>query len=101
VALYRKYLSKYYPDTKPSFVSLEGFVDAMVLVEGLKRAGKDVTREKFISAIESIHEMNVGMGSKLVLDYGPTDHKGFDNVYPTVVRNGQPTLLTDWSALNK
>jgi ABC-type branched-subunit amino acid transport system substrate-binding protein len=101
VELYRKYLTKYYPDTKPSFVSLEGFVDAMVLVEGLKRAGKDLTREKFITAIESIHTMNVGMGSKLLLDYGPTDHKGFDDVYPTVVKNGQPVLLTDWSTLGK
>lgn len=101
VALYRKYLAKYYPDTAPSFVSLEGFVDAMVVVEGLKRAGKDVTRERFITAIESIHEMNVGLGSKLTLAYGPTDHKGFDNVYPTVVKNGQPTLLTNWSTLGK
>jgi branched-chain amino acid transport system substrate-binding protein len=101
VGLYRRYLTKYYPDTPPSFVSFEGFVDAMVLVEGLKRAGKDVTREKFITAIESIHEMNVGMGSKLILDYGPADHKGFDDVYPTVVRNGQPVLLTDWSVVGK
>lgn len=101
VGLYRKCLAKYYPDTKPSFVSFEGFVDAMVLVEGLKRAGKDLTREKFISAIESIHEMNIGMGSKLLLDYGPTDHKGFDNVYPTMVKNGQPVLITDWTTLGK
>jgi branched-chain amino acid transport system substrate-binding protein len=101
VALYRKCLSKYYPDSSPSFVSLEGFVDAMVVVEGLKRAGKDLTREKFITAIESIHEMNVGLGSKLKLAYGPNDHKGFDNVYPTVVKGGQPTLLTDWSAIGK
>ena len=101
VALYRKLLGKYYPDTQPSFVSLEGFVDAMVLVEGLKRAGKEPTREKFIEGIESIHRMNVGLGSKLILEYGPTDHKGFDQVYPTVVHNGQPVLLTDWSSLGK
>ena len=101
VALYRNLLTKYYPDTQPSFVSLEGFVDAMVLVEGLKRAGKEPTREKFITGIESIHEMNVGLGSKLMLKYGPADHKGFDEVYPTVVHNGQPVLLTDWSSLGK
>jgi ABC-type branched-subunit amino acid transport system substrate-binding protein len=101
VALYRKNLGKYYPDTPPSFVSFEGFVDAMVLVEGLKRAGKNLTRERFISAIESIHELNVGLGSKLMLTYGPSDHKGFDNVYPTIVKSGQPVLLTDWSGLAK
>ena len=91
----RKNLAKYYPDTPPSCVSLEGFVDAMVLVEGLKRAGKDPTREKFMSGVESIHEMKVGPGSKLILAYGPADHKGFDNVYPTMVKGGQPVLLTD------
>ena len=101
VGLYRKYLTKYYPDEAPNFVSLEGFVDAMVLVEGLKRAGKDLTREKLITAIESIHSMNIGMGSKFLLDYGPNDHKGFDAVYPTIVKGGQPTLLTDWSGIAK
>lgn len=101
VALYRKYLEKYYPATPASFVSFEGFVDAMVVVEGLKRAGKDLTREKFITAIESIHDMNIGLGPRLVLDYSSTDHKGFDSVYPTIVRSGQPIPLTDWSALGK
>jgi branched-chain amino acid transport system substrate-binding protein len=101
VELYRRCLAKYSPGEPPTFVSLEGFVDAMVLVEGLKRAGKDVTREKFISAIESIHEMNVGLGPRLVLRYSATDHKGFNSVYPTVVKSGQPVLLTDWSGLGK
>lgn len=101
VVLYRKCLSKYSPGEEPTFVSFEGFVDAMVLVEGLKRAGKDLTREKFISGIESIHEMNFGLGPKLILNYGPSDHKGFDNVYPTIVKSGQPVLLTDWAGLGK
>jgi branched-chain amino acid transport system substrate-binding protein len=45
VAMYRKTLAKYFPGEQPGFVSLEGFVDAMVMVEGLKRAGKELTRE--------------------------------------------------------
>lgn len=101
VALYRKCLARYSPGEAPTFVSLEGFVDAMVLVEGLKRAGKELTREKFISAIESIHQMNAGLGQKLTLNYSASDHKGFDNVYPTIVKSGQPVLLTDWSDISK
>jgi branched-chain amino acid transport system substrate-binding protein len=101
VALYRKCLAKYSPGEAPSFVSFEGFVDAMVVIEGLKRAGKDVTREKFITAIESIHDLNVGLGPRLVLNYSATDHKGFDSVYPTIVKGGQPVLLTDWSSIGK
>ncbi|HTS04919.1 MAG TPA: ABC transporter substrate-binding protein [Candidatus Eisenbacteria bacterium] len=101
VALYRKCLNKYSPGEAPTFVSLEGFVDAMVLVEGLKRAGKDLTREKFIEGIESIHEMNAGLGPKLVLNYSASDHKGFDSVYPTMVKSGEAVLLTDWSRVGK
>jgi len=101
VALYRNSLAKYSPGEPPSFISFEGFVDAMVVVEGLKKTGKDLTRERFISAIESIHDMNFGLGPRLILNYSATDHKGFDNVYPTVVKNGQPVLMTDWSNVGK
>jgi branched-chain amino acid transport system substrate-binding protein len=91
VALYRKYLARYYPSAPFSFVSLEGLVDAMAVVEGLKRAGKDLTRDKFINAIESIHNMNIGLGPRLVLNYSATNHKGFDSVYPTWCTGGSPS----------
>lgn len=97
VALYRRALSKYYPSAQPNFVSLEGFVDAMVLVEGLKRAGKDLTREGLIRGIESLHEFDMGLGAKLKLTYSSKEHKGFDNVIPTVIRGGRAVPFTDWS----
>jgi branched-chain amino acid transport system substrate-binding protein len=97
VALYRRTLTNYLPTAKPNFVSLEGFVDAMVLVEGLKRAGKDLTREGLIHGIESLHEFDLGLGPQLKLDYSAKDHTGFDNVLPTVVRGGRAVPFTDWS----
>jgi ABC-type branched-subunit amino acid transport system substrate-binding protein len=97
VALYRRTLGKYFPSAQPNFVSLEGFVDAMVLAEGLKRAGKDLTREGLIRGIESIHELDLGLGPLLKLDYGAKDHKGFDHVIPTVIRGGRAVPFTDWS----
>ncbi len=97
VALYRRTLQKYHPGTEPSWVSLEGFVDAMVLVEGLKRAGRELTREKLIQGIESIHDLDIGLGPALKLSYSATDHKGLDNVIPTVVRGGRAVPFTDWS----
>jgi branched-chain amino acid transport system substrate-binding protein len=97
VALYRRALSKYYPSAQPNFVSLEGFVDAMVLVEGLKKAGKELTREGLIRGIESLHEIDLGLGSQLKLSYSAKDHKGFNHVIPTVVRGGRAVPFTDWS----
>jgi branched-chain amino acid transport system substrate-binding protein len=97
VALYRRTLTKYLPTAQPNFVSLEGFVDAMVLVEGLKRAGKDLTREGLIRGIESIHDLDLGLGPQLKLDYSAKDHKGFDHVLPTVIRGGRAVPFTDWA----
>ena len=97
VALYRRTLSKYAPSARPNFVSLEGFVDAMVIVEGLKRAGKELTREGLIRGIESIHEEDLGLGPLLKLNYSAKSHKGFDHVIPTVVRGGRAVPFTDWS----
>ncbi|HEX3740868.1 MAG TPA: ABC transporter substrate-binding protein [Terriglobales bacterium] len=99
VRLYRNALEKYMSGTSPSFVSLEGFVDAMVIVEGLKAAGKDLTREKFISGIESIHNFDAGLGQNFLLNYSPKDHQGFSSVYATVVREGKAVVLTDWKTL--
>ena len=101
VATYRRTLSKYAPSARPNFVSLEGFVDAMVLVEGLKRAGKELTREGLIHGIESIHEEDLGLGPQLKLNYSAKSHKGFDHVIPTVVRGGRAVPFTDWSTVAK
>ncbi len=97
VALYRRELAKYFPSAQPNFVSLEGFVDAMVLVEGLKKAGKELTREGLIRGIESIHELDLGLGPQLKLNYSSKDHKGFNHVLPTVIRGGRAVPFTDWS----
>jgi ABC-type branched-subunit amino acid transport system substrate-binding protein len=99
VAMYRRALAQSAPTDRPSFVSLEGFVDAMVLVEGLKRAGKDLTRDGLIRGIESIHEMDIGLGPQLKLDYSAKDHKGFDHVLPSVIRGGRPVPFTDWASI--
>ena len=97
VALYRRTLGKYYPSSQPNFVSLEGFIDAMVMVEGLKKAGKELTREGLIRGLESLHDLDLGLGSQLHLDYSSKDHKGFDHVIPTVVRGGRAVPFTDWA----
>lgn len=96
VAMYRKTLAKYFPAEQPSFVSLEGFVDAMVLVEGLKRAGKDLTREELIRGIESIHQLDLGLGPQLKLNYSTRNHAGLETVIPTVIRGGRAVPFTDW-----
>ncbi len=97
VALYRRTMSKYAPAEPPNFVSLEGFVDAMVLVEGLKRAGKDLTRDGLIRGIESLHDYDIELGPQLKLEYSSRNHRGFEHVIPTVVRGGRAVPFAEWS----
>lgn len=54
---------------KANGASLEGFVNAIVMVEGLKRASKEPTREGLIRGIESLHDFEIGLGAELKLDY--------------------------------
>jgi ABC-type branched-subunit amino acid transport system substrate-binding protein len=56
-----------------SFTSLEGFIAAKVLVEGLRRAGRDVTREKLVTALETLNDFDVG---GFTVTYSGGDHTG-------------------------
>ena len=44
----------------PSYAAIEGFIAAKVLVEGLKRAGPQPTREKLIKGLESMAKVDLG-----------------------------------------
>jgi ABC-type branched-subunit amino acid transport system substrate-binding protein len=55
--------------------SLEGFAAAKVLVEGLRRAGRDPTRASLKAGLETFNHVNIG---GLELSYSPTSHTGLD-----------------------
>jgi branched-chain amino acid transport system substrate-binding protein len=65
-----------------SFTSLEGFIAAKVLVEGLRRTGNDLTREKFVAAMEQMRDYDVG---GYTVSFSPTDHNGSKFVELTVI----------------
>lgn len=96
---YVRLLAKYYPDDKPNSVGLEGFINARILVEGLKLAGKNLTREGFIGAIESIRDFTLGPGT--VVSFGPDNHQGMERVYFTRFVDGSFQVLSDWKELRQ
>ncbi len=96
--LYRRLLKRM-PGAKLSYSSFEGFVEAMILVEGLRRAGPSPTRESLIAALESIHGWDVGLGPGHLVDYGPRDHEAFHSVHFVRLGLDGPKRLDDWKAL--
>jgi hypothetical protein len=66
-------------------------------VEGLERAGRELTRESFLSAINSMTDFSLGPDVRL--SFGPRDHQGMDTIYFTRLQKDRFTLLADWTQL--
>jgi branched-chain amino acid transport system substrate-binding protein len=51
---YRAAMQKYFDKNEPNRYSLSGYVAAMLFVEGAKRAGRALTRETLVGALENV-----------------------------------------------
>jgi branched-chain amino acid transport system substrate-binding protein len=58
-------------DAKVNFSSMEGYVAAKVLVDGLRRGGAKMSRESLITGLEAIGSQSLGGFS---VSFSPTDH---------------------------
>jgi branched-chain amino acid transport system substrate-binding protein len=63
-----------YGDDTPGTHSRIGYAAAQLVVEGLKRAGPDLTRERFIAALEGLKDWTGGLLPPI--SYSATDHRG-------------------------
>jgi ABC-type branched-subunit amino acid transport system substrate-binding protein len=81
VLKYRENLQKYYPSERPHFTSLEGYLDALILCEGLRRAGDNLTNDTLVGTLESMQNFDIGLGAPI--SYGPSKHQGSNKVWAT------------------
>ena len=77
VAEYQRLMRRSIPDPSFGFASLEGFLAARLMTEGLQRAGTNPSRERLRQALESIHGIDLG-GFRL--DLSTQDHQASDFV---------------------
>jgi ABC-type branched-subunit amino acid transport system substrate-binding protein len=80
---YQKLLDK--QKDKFSYYGLEGYITARLMTEALKKAGKDLSRDKLVSTLEGMQNFDLG-GFKV--SYGPNSHLGSRFVELTVVGAG-------------
>ncbi|OFX23182.1 MAG: hypothetical protein A2V77_11475 [Anaeromyxobacter sp. RBG_16_69_14] len=78
---YQAALAKYTVGEKPDFVTFEGFIVGRLLVEGLRRAGKDPTTEALVTALEGMHDLDLGTGAPI--SFGSDDHQGSHKIWGT------------------
>jgi branched-chain amino acid transport system substrate-binding protein len=105
VAEYRDLITRYsvmppksvirqdYEPHKYSPVSLEGFLNAKLLVEILKRIGPDFHPKRVKSALESIKDYDLGIA--VPVSFGSERHQGLDEVFLTTVEQGRFVPVTE------
>jgi branched-chain amino acid transport system substrate-binding protein len=72
--LFLKLMAHKYGDAKPGTHSRIAYAAAQLVVEGLQRAGADLTRETFITALEGLEDWTGGLLPPI--GYSATDHRG-------------------------
>ena len=77
----------------PGLPAMIGYRGVDLTAKALEIAGRDLTRDKLIAAMESITEYEDLFGYKLT--FGPNDHKGVDESLLSQVQNGR------WVTLDK
>lgn len=83
---YRAALEKSGAAGHVSFIGLEAYINAKVLLEGLRRAGRDLTRARFIQALESLRHFDIG---GFEVDYGKGVRQGSKFVDLTIIGAGE------------
>ena len=103
---YRDLMERYTPEAPPelvtesytpfahSFVSLEGFLDAKLMVEILNRLGDDPERTNLQEAVFSVKNYDLGIGERV--SFSETRRQGLQQVYYTIVENDRFVTLDSW-----
>ena len=86
VARYHQALEAADPDASPGFVSLEGYLAGLLIVEGLDRTGPEPTRESFLETLREAGPIDLG---GFEVEYGERDNQGSDRVFLTRIQAGR------------
>jgi branched-chain amino acid transport system substrate-binding protein len=73
-------------DERISFLGLESYINARVVVEALRRAGRELTRTRFMQAMESLQNFELG---GFDIRFGPGVRQGSRYVDLTIIGKGE------------
>jgi ABC-type branched-subunit amino acid transport system substrate-binding protein len=97
VARYRSALARFYPGRQVDRYTLYGYTFGRLVVEGVERAGAELTRERFIAAMEGIVDWDAG-GVLPNVSFSATNHHAQRAGFICEMQGGRLVALTDWIA---
>jgi branched-chain amino acid transport system substrate-binding protein len=89
----RYLMEKDYAPLPYSYVSFEGFLNAKLLSEVLKRMGANPTKNHIKEAIEDTKNADLGIDTRV--SFGPNKHQALDQVYYTTLQGDRFVPLSD------
>jgi branched-chain amino acid transport system substrate-binding protein len=72
--------------TNLSFIGFEAFLNAKAMTEGMRRAGRDLTRPRFVAALEGMKQVNLG---GFEVGFSKSSHQGSRFVELTIIGPGE------------
>jgi serine/threonine protein kinase/ABC-type branched-subunit amino acid transport system substrate-binding protein len=72
-------MAKHQPGERLDSTSLEAYLMANLLIEGLRRAGREIDTERLVNGFEAIRDFDLGIGAPISLGSG--EHQGSHKVW--------------------
>ena len=94
---YRRLMAEHFPGEELNRYSLYGYVFGMLGVEGLERAGPELTRDRFLEGMESIRDWDSG-GILPAVGFSESDHHAQDAGFICELVERRFRALTGWIA---
>ena len=94
----RKIVKTYYPDYKPGArLFAEGCTIGLIVEHALRKTGKDLTRENFMKAMESIKDLDAG-GISAPITFSKTKHEPSEEskMFKADVNGKRMVPITGW-----
>lgn len=88
---YRSFTERF--GSEPGYPAIEGYRNAGILVDALELAGRDLSADGLMAALESMTGYEDIFGYRLT--FGPDDHKGVDESVLTTVVDGRWVTLEE------
>jgi branched-chain amino acid transport system substrate-binding protein len=80
---YKTAINKYFPGEAPNYTSLEGYISASILIQGLKRVGPNFDTEKLVDTLENMRNVDLGLGTQL--GFGRAEHQASHKIWGTAL----------------
>ncbi len=90
-AFAEKYKARFGVDV--NYLGEMGYTSAQIAIEALKRAGRDLTTDSMVKAMESIQDFHDLFGG--TYSFSPTNHHGATAAFLSVVHNGRWEPVVD------